>query len=100
MTCFIKQSRTHQKHDVLPGVGTPEEGLLMTHISGGQSPPDFPPRIMPTEQLYGMQVNPPNSSQPHPISTTQRKLRGVGVEREEYSLFRLQKTFFLPAVKT
>lgn len=30
-----------------------------------------------------MQVNPPHSSQPHPISTIQRKLKGVEVEREK-----------------
>lgn len=59
MTCFTGQSRTHQKHKVLRGVGAPEEGLLLTHISVG--PPDVPPGITHIVQLYG------SARQPSPL---------------------------------
>lgn len=86
MTGFIGQSRTYQKNDVLHSVGTPED-LLMTCISGGESLQIF---LLELQRLYScmpVQVSPPHTSQPHQHHP--EKAKGVGVEREKCSLFRL-----------
>lgn len=83
MTSFIGQSRTYQENDALHSVGTPEEDLLMTHISGGEP---LQISLLELQRPYScmpVQVSPPHSAS----SAPPRESKGTwGGEEEMQSL--------------